>query len=61
MSLYKVSATVKLEKNDARIYTKRFQTGHSWFSVGGEAIGNGACEQALVRMLLTTCLSATLF
>ena len=47
MSLYKVSATVKLDKNDARIWTKRFQTDHSWFSVSGEAIGNGACEQAL--------------
>ena len=47
MSLYKVSATVKLDKDDARIWTKRFQTDHSWFSVSGEAIGNGACEQAL--------------
>ena len=49
MSLYKVSATVKLDKNDARIWTKRFQTDHSWFSVSGEAIWDGvlACEQAL--------------
>ena len=41
MSLYKVSATVKLDKNDACIETKRFQTDHSWFSASGEAIWDG--------------------